>query len=261
MDIPDLPFGRTDVTVEEISNSAPIEPTVEELVTQGQTETVARAQVRDFLSVVPHLLNWLATNGRIYPWRQTTDPWQVYISEILLQRTRADAVEAIFEDFFQAYPKPKSILQANEEEIYELVQPLGFGNQRTRTLQDVATIIQEDYGGQVPEDLDALQRPWRVGPYSARATLLFAFGISIELVDANFVRVFSRVFDYEMPSQPHKRAQVYRLIRGVTPSDPELARAFNLAILDLGAVICRQSSPECYHCPLRDGCAFPEEDK
>ncbi|WP_323174106.1 hypothetical protein [Natrialba sp. PRR66] len=249
------------MTFEEVSNSVSVEPTVDELVAQGRVEAVARAQVRKFLSVVPDLLDWLATNGRVYPWRQTTDPWRVYMSEILLQRTRADAVESIYDDFFQTFPDPESILLANEESIYELVRPLGFGNQRTRTLRDAATIIREDYGGQVPEDLDALQRPWRAGPYCARATLLFAFGVSIELVDTNFVRVFSRVFDYEMPSQPHKRDQVYQLIRGVTPTDPELARAFNLAILDIGAVICEQSSPECYHCPLREGCAYPEESQ
>jgi A/G-specific adenine glycosylase len=140
-----------------------------------------------------------------------------------------------------------------------LVQPLGFANHRTRTLQDVATTINEDHGGVVPQDLEALKKPWRVGPYSARATLLFAFNVPTTLVDQNFARVFSRVFDYSMPSQPHKDDQVRRLIEGVTPMKSGLARAFNLAILDLGALICEPSSPSCMRCPLERICTFATE--
>lgn len=254
-----LPFGRTRVSEKEIRNVVSIEPTVDALTAKGRSEAEARSQVETFVTTIPKLLEWLAANGRHFPWRETRDPWGVYSAEILLQRTRANAVANLYEDFHCIYPSPSELAAATEAEIYELVRPLGFGNQRTRTLQDVATMLTDDYSGEVPQDLESLQEPWRVGPYSARATLLFAFNVPLSLVDQNFARVFHRVFDYPMPSQPHKDDQVLRLISGVTPKEAGLARAFNLAILDLGALICQPSSPHCTRCPLERICAYAAE--
>ncbi|WP_435320261.1 hypothetical protein [Haloarchaeobius sp. TZWSO28] len=217
--------------------------------------------VRSFLSNVPTLLNWVGEHGRVYPWRTTQNPWQVYIAEILLQRTRGDLVEPVYRGFVSTYPTPRALYEASESEIYEQVQTLGFGNQRTRTLQEVARIICEEFDEQVPRDLESLQRPWRVGTYCSRATLLFAFDEPMALVDGNFARVFGRVFDYEMPSQPHKSSQVFELVSGVTPDNPDLARAFNLAILDLGALICTSNSPECERCPVQEACAYAEQHR
>lgn len=253
-----LPFGRTAVTPSEIWDAVNIEPAVDVLVAQDRSETIARQQVEAFVSTVPSLLTWLSENGRQFSWRQTTDPWRVYIAEILLQRTRADAVAKVYDTFLDRYPGAEQLNDATEDEIYEVVKSLGFGNQRTRTLQDVASVLVEDYGGDVPRDLDALQKPWRVGPYCARATMVFAFGVPLSLVDRNFARVVRRVFDYSMPSQPHKDEQVQKLLNGITPMSGELARAFNLAILDLGAIACLPTKPKCHVCPLQSCCAYVE---
>ena len=252
----ELPFGRTGSSKKEIRRSTSPEQTVELLIDQGQSVQEAKNRVDLFLASISDLLKWVASNGQRYPWRSTTDPWKVYVAEILLQRTRGDAVQNVYADFLDAYPEPEAMLDATEEQVLEIVRPLGFGNQRTKSLLDVGEILNERYGGEVSADLDALQEPWRVGPYCARATLLFAHGRSMALVDSNFARVFGRVLDYEMPTQPHKSEQVYRLIKGVTPNVPELVRAFNLAILDLGDAVFEAGSPRCSECPLEESCAY-----
>ena len=138
---------------------------------------------------------------------------------------------------------------------------LGFGNQRTRTLREVAEMCHRDHCGNVPHNLEELKRPWRVGPYSARACLVFAFGDPLALVDSNIARIIERVVDYNMPTQPHKSDQVYKLMECLVPTDSDLARAFNLALIDLGAIICTTSRPECELCPLNSCCIYFAERK
>ena len=251
---PLLPFGRTSVSTDDLRSHIDTETAVNLL--ERETGTSAGDRVSEFIDHLPALLSWLADNGRKYPWRLTQDPWRVYISEILLQRTRADAVAGIYDDFFREYPDPGAIRQSSEQEIKQLVKPLGFGNQRTRTLQDVAQVLGTDHDDRVPESLEELQRPWRVGPYSARATMIFAFDIPVALVDTNVARVTERVFDFEMPSQPHKSEPVYRLLDALVPNEPALCRATNLALLDLADAICTPDSPDCPSCPLGPACVY-----
>jgi len=253
---PHHPFGRTTATVDEF----------EELIDTSEANRLLEAngvdhpepRVRRFIEAVPDLLKWFESNGRVFPWRRTDDPWQVYISEILLQRTRAGTVEDIYQQFFERFPDPATLREAPETEVKTTIEPLGFGNQRTRSLRDVARILGADHDDSVPASREELQRPWRVGPYSARATLVFAFDEPLALVDTNTARVIKRVFGYEMPAQPHKSEEVYSLLDALIPADPELARAVNLALLDLAAEICTADTPDCPSCPLNPGCEFAD---
>jgi A/G-specific adenine glycosylase len=122
----------------------------------------------------------------------------------------------------------------------------------------VAELVLTEHGGEVPPSLTELQRPWRVGPYSARATMLFAFGEPLALVDTNFARIFERVFGYEMPTQPHKSDEVYQLLDALVPGTPGLCRSVNLALLDLADAICTPSDPDCAACPLVAGCHYAQ---
>lgn len=248
-----LPFGRTDATADEIRGTIDTAMAVEQAQHGGVDNQEERIEA--FIECIPRLLDWLEECGRLYPWRQTADPWKVYIAEILLQRTRADIVEGIYDTVLERFPNPETLYRASEEEIFETVESLGFGNHRTRTLQEVAELCYYDHGGTVPNSVKELQRPWRVGAYSARACCLFAFEQPLALVDTNTSRVIERVLGYEMPEQPHKSTAVYQLLDALTPSDPALARAFNLALLDIGALICTPSTPDCDICPLASGCA------
>ena len=231
-----LPFGRTQVSVGEFRQYIDEEGAVETAERGGVIHPEYRINL--FITELPSLMAWLGENGREYPWRYTTDPWKVYVSEILLQRTRGDAVAEIYDEFFSRFPTPGSLNQATEEEIREVVHTLGFVNHRSRALREVGEIFCKDHDCEVPASLEELKRPWRVGDYSARACQLFARGKPYALVDTNFARVIGRVLGYEMPQQPHKSEKVYTLLDSLVPADPALARAFNLAILDLGALIC-----------------------
>ncbi|WP_336331157.1 hypothetical protein [Haloarcula sp. CGMCC 1.2071] len=250
----DLPFGTTTTTAMEVDQYVDYELASRQLRQNGIQSPDRR--ISGFSSQLPLLLQWLKTHGRILPWRQTTAPWNVYLSEILLQRTRASAVEGIYDQFFARFPDAKTLQAAPGDEIQSLIATLGFGNQRTRTLNEVADLLVEEHDGEVPQSLEELQRPWRVGPYSARATMLFAFSEPLALVDTNFARVLERVFAYDMPDQPHKSDAVYELLDALVPETAGLCRAFNLAILDLADAICTPSDPDCDRCPLAESCHY-----
>ncbi|SEH15023.1 A/G-specific DNA-adenine glycosylase [Natronorubrum sediminis] len=252
----DFPYGKTEITVEEYEGQIDAEEIADHLA-EGTTGDPA-PRVESFIYTMPQFLDWLDSSGRDYPWRHTTDPWRVYATEILLQRTRADAVANIYEGFFDRFPSPNALMKSNDEMIYTQIKSLGFGNQRTRSLKEAAELCVTQYDGTVPADLDALQQPWRVGPYSARACLLFAFNQPISLVDSNIARIIERVFGYQMPNQPHKKDSVYELVDTLIPDTPELARSITFAFLDLGALICTEPHPKCNECPLNSCCLFTE---
>lgn len=255
---PGLPFGQTQIKVEEYASLVDRTEAENLLAKNGVNEPAD--QMEQFIAVCPAMLKWLEEHGRHFPWRATDDPWRVYATEILLQRTRAAAVEEIYDAFFEQYPTPQALHEGNTETLRDLVRPLGFVNHRTRSLSEAAEMCVEQFGGNVPESLEALKQPWRVGNYSARACLLFAFDQVQPLVDTNFSRVISRVLGYEMPTQPHKSDTVYKLLKTLVPDDPSVARAFNLAILDIGALVCDPDRPRCASCPLSGGCTFAQRD-
>lgn len=254
-----LPFGRTDVSTEDLEQIIDIEKGAIQ-AEKGGVENAAE-KVEDFVDCIPDLLRWLEGHGRKYPWRATNDPWKVYLAEILLQRTRGDAVEKIYSDFIQRFPNPEALYEASDEEIREAVHSLGFVNHREKTLKEVGKIFTNEFDGEVPDCVKELKKPWRVGDYSARATQMFARGRSMALVDANFARVIGRVFGYEMPRQPHKSSDVYALLEALTPDDPDIARSFNLAILDLGSLVCTPDDPDCESCPISAACHYYQSNK
>jgi len=254
-----LPFGNTSVCVNTIESL--VDP--EQAVSQANKGNVDQPEkrIQRFIEALPELLDWLEDCGRSYPWRKTTDPWEVYLAEILLQRTRGDAVEEVYSDVLQKFPDPDALARTSEDEIEDVVRSLGFVNHRTRTLADVGEIFTEELNGEIPDSVEELKKPWRVGDYSARATQLFARGQPMALVDANFARVIGRVLGYEMPSQPHKSDDVYALMGALTPDDPDIARSFNLAILDLGATVCTPKNPDCQSCPVNSACDYYDSNR
>ena len=254
-----LPFGQTNISDANLQPLIDTETAIQEAA-KGNVEN-AEEQINQFISSIPALLEWLEEHGRVYPWRKSTDDWEIYVTEILLQRTRGDAVEDVYTEFLQRFPGPKSLAEAPEEEIQGAVRSLGFVNHRTRTLKEVGKLFASEFDSEVPETLEDLKRPWRVGDYSARACQVFARGEPIALVDSNFARVFGRVFGYDMPRQPHKSKRVYALLDALIPSDSDIARAFNLAILDLGALVCTSSNPGCESCPINGCCTYYSENK
>jgi A/G-specific adenine glycosylase len=198
-------------------------------------------------------LKWFRGHGRTFPWRASTDPYVVLITEVLLQRTRADLVESVFERFFERFPTPKSLSEASSNEVVEILRPLGFLHRSAR-LSSLGTALVERHQGRVPRSKDALLALPGVGEYASNAVLTICFRQRRPLVDPNIIRLVDRLLGFQSARpRPRDDALLWDLISELLPSRG--AREFNLALLDLGSVICRSRRPRCYRCPLRPRCA------
>jgi len=144
------------------------------------------------------LLSWSESNLREYPWRKSDDSYRVLVAEILLQKTFADKVEPIYDEFVDRYPRLDALTEAKVEAVTSLLKPLGLQNVRAKALIDIAN---EYADGGIPDDKEALLELPYVGPYAANATLCFAFDERRPIVDANVVRVFNRAFGLDLTPQ------------------------------------------------------------
>lgn len=198
-------------------------------------------------------LMWFRDHGRTFPWRASADPYVVLITEVLLQRTRADLVESIFDRFFARFPTPQVLSEASSNEVVEILRPLGFLHRSAR-LTSLGTALVERHQGRVPRSKDALLALPGVGEYVANAVLTICFRQRRPLVDPNIIRLVDRLLGFQSARpRPRDDAFLWHLISELLPSRG--AREFNLALLDLGSVICRPKRPRCSCCPLRARCA------
>ena len=228
-----LPFGKTQITSETYRSQIEFHKAIRLL----KKKEVRNSEVKlnSFIQDVPQMLGWLENNGKVFPWRQTTDDWEVFTAEVLLQRTPGEQVEGIYEDFLHRFPDPKSLKKAEKRELKDVITGLGFVNRRTKILGSTGEIFSEDYGNRVPELKRDIKDPWGVGNYVANATLLFARGESIELVDPNVKRHFEKNFELGLDKRPHKSQYFRELTSALTPKNPEIARSFFLSMIDLDA--------------------------
>lgn len=176
---------------------------------------------------------------------------------MLLRKTRAESVEPVVREFVHRYPSWTELAQAPEEELADLLQPLGLHRIRAAAIRKVAERLIREQGGAVPEDLDALLDLPHVGRYTANAALCFGFEQPRPIVDANVFRVLSRLFDLERPTQLHTDDDLWELARELVPENRP--REFNWALLDLGALLCTPQTPACTACPLTSMCHAHQE--
>jgi DNA (cytosine-5)-methyltransferase 1 len=199
------------------------------------------------------LVAWHRRRSREYPWRLTTDPWLVLASEVLLRRTRADAVAAVWADFRKGFRRPRDVVN-RPRELRRLLRPLGL-RWRVENLIAIARHIVREGDGRVPRTREGLLELPGVGDYVADAVRAFAFGERAVLVDSNTARVASRVFGlpekWSSLRNLDLRASVARLA-GVRAPDPHV----NLALLDLGGTVCLPRTPRCNECPVRALCRY-----
>ena len=203
-------------------------------------------------SEVSALLEWYELNKRDLPWRHTRDPYRIWISEIMLQQTRVEAVKPYYARFLEAFPTVSDLAAAPEERLLKLWEGLGYYS-RARNLQRAAQEIVSRYGGQMPRDERALRALPGIGDYTAGAIASIAFGIPAPAVDGNVLRVLSRLradeSDIALPQT--KKAWSERL----RPSVPENAGDFAQALIELGATVCvPNAAPHCVDCPLAEFC-------
>ena len=198
------------------------------------------------------LVDWFSTQGRDYPWRRTTDPWAILVSEIMLQQTTIPTVLGRYERWMQQFPTPAALAAATEEEALRSWEGLGY-YRRVRALQAAAKSIVEHHGGNFPTTEAGIRALPGIGDYTVGAVLSFAFNQPAPLVDANVSRVFARLFNDPTPvDSPAGRKQHWKLAAEmVHPTNP---RAYNSAIMELGQTICTSGRPDCLLCPLRPWC-------
>ena len=195
------------------------------------------------------LLAWHDQFARDLPWRGETDPYRIWISEIMLQQTRAETVKGYYVRFLKAFPTVYALAAATEDQVFKLWEGLGYYS-RARNLMAAARMIVEQFGGRLPGDRKSLMQLPGVGEYVSGAVASIAFGQREPALDGNQARVLTRVWDYDCllrsPAELHDRALEW--VPAERPGD------YNQALMGLGALICTPRKPDCIGCPVSRFC-------
>lgn len=239
----------------------------------------------DLKQLVSPLLQWFLNHARVLPWREEPTPYRVWVSEIMLQQTRVEAVKPYFERFTTALPDAKALAVCPEDELLKLWEGLGYYN-RVRNMQKAAVEVVENYGGQLPADYEKLLKLKGIGHYTAGAVASIAYGIPVPAVDGNVLRVLTRVSadDTDIMKQSFRNEMeklLEKLMHGADGRNEKnvfpwmedaddlrakvyhqnLAGAFNQALMELGATICvPNGAPLCTECPWKDFCEAKKQE-
>ena len=206
----------------------------------------------DLVSFRRDLFAWWKVNRRLYPWRETRDPYQVIIAEVLLHRTRADQVVPVYLEFLKRYPSVSELAKASAEEIGNLIQSLGL-HWRVEMLHDMAQQLHTRFNDQVPTEREDLESLPGVSHYIATAVRCFAYKYTDALLDTNTVRICGRLLGIPVTDGSRRSKKFRNLMENLL--DPDHPRDFNFALLDHGALICRSRNPLCHKCPVRTHCS------
>lgn len=204
----------------------------------------------DFQQIPAPLLSWYETQKRDLPWRQDPTPYRVWISEIMLQQTRVEAVREYYLRFMQELPTVQDLAACEEEKLLKLWEGLGYYS-RARNLQKAAKRLVGVYGGEFPGDVSSLCTLPGIGSYTAGAIASIAFGKPVAAVDGNVFRVASRLAENPTPiSDPKYRRYLEKTLSEVYPETPKGCSDFTQSIFELGALVCKPKTPDCGVCPL-----------
>ena len=206
------------------------------------------------------LLTWYDNGRRILPWREDPTPYHVWISEIMLQQTRVEAVKPYFERFVKELPDVKALAECGEEQLLKLWEGLGYYN-RVRNMQTAAKQIMQEYHGELPDDYEELLKLKGIGRYTAGAIASIAYGRPVPAVDGNVLRVLSRAAgDGRDIMAQSVKSNMEQQLQAVIPQ--EKAGMYNQALMELGATVCLPNGePQCDKCPWQDMCIARKEER
>jgi A/G-specific adenine glycosylase len=198
------------------------------------------------------LLEWYRLNKRDLPWRQTSDPYRVWLSEIILQQTRIDQGLPYYERFVEQFPTVNDLASAPLQEVLKCWQGLGYYS-RARNLHETAKVIASRPGSRFPSSYGEIRALKGIGDYTAAAVASISFGLAYPVVDGNVIRFLSRYYGIREPanSQAVKKAVYAKALAAIEGSHPG---DFNQAMMEFGALHCRPANPGCETCPFRDTC-------
>jgi A/G-specific adenine glycosylase len=199
------------------------------------------------------LMHWHATaNHRDLPWKGERNPYKIWLSEIILQQTRAEQGLPYYLLFTEAYPTVADLADTNDEAAFRLWQGLGYYN-RCKNMLATARQVMGDLGGKFPDSYEGLLGLKGVGPYTAAAIASFAYGLPQAVVDGNVNRVLSRYFGIDTPFDTTEGKKKFQQLASELLDTTDSA-AYNQAIMDLGATVCTPQNPKCSACPLSNKC-------
>ena len=203
------------------------------------------------------LLDWFDREQRELPWRATRDPYRIWISEVMLQQTTVTAVVPYFHRFLAAFPDVHALASADEQEVLKLWEGLGY-YRRARHLHAAAKILVSDHAGNLPDDVGVWEALPGVGPYILGAVLSQAFDRPLPIVEANSLRVLTRLLGYRGdPREGEGKNWVWAAARQFVPN--KRAGDYNQGLMELGAVVCGVTEPTCPACPLSAMCVANRE--
>jgi A/G-specific adenine glycosylase len=208
---------------------------------------------KDKQSFRRRLLAWYGQHARDLPWRRSTDPYRVWLSEVMLQQTTVAMAAPHFERFTKALPTVNRLADADESQVLRLWEGLGY-YRRARALHAAARVIVAEHGGELPRDVATLMRLPGIGRYTAGAIVSQAFDIPAPILEANTVRLFSRLVGYRgEPTKGEGQRLLWRTAEELLPRKG--AARFNQALMELGSLVCTPAAPKCDACPVAMHCA------
>ncbi len=193
------------------------------------------------------LLTWYARVARDFPWRATRDPYQILVSEVMLQQTQAARVVPFYARFIERFPDERALAVADDETIHRLWKGLGYPNRVERLRACARAVVAR---GSWPDSPEALEELPGIGPYTAHSVSCFAFGKAVPVVDTNVARVYARRDGLALPLD---KKQIW--IHAASQVEPSQPIAYTNALMDLGATVCTARAPHCEACPWLRRCA------
>jgi A/G-specific adenine glycosylase len=204
------------------------------------------------LSINTELVNWYQANARDLPWRRTTDPYAIWVSEIMLQQTRVETVIPYYNNWLSDLPTLGSLALADQDQVLKLWEGLGY-YRRALNLHKAAKLVEEDFNGNIPEDAKTLESLPGIGRYTAGAISSIAFDHHAPILDGNIRRVFSRLFNITTPLKSSETEnKLWQIAEDLLPD--KKPGEFNQALMELGALLCLPTNPNCTSCPLVEQC-------
>ncbi len=198
------------------------------------------------------LINWFAENRRDLPWRHDPSPYQVWLSEIILQQTRVNQGRDYYLRFIERWPTVADLAQTSEEAVLKMWQGLGYYS-RARNLHHCAQQVVNEYGGQFPADFEKLKHLKGIGDYTAAAIASIAFNLPHAVVDGNVYRVLARLYDIDTPININEGQTLFAKLADEL-FNREQPGLHNQALMEFGALHCTPKNPNCLHCPLQAQC-------
>jgi A/G-specific adenine glycosylase len=198
------------------------------------------------------LVRWYKQFGRDLPWRQSANPYHIWLSEVILQQTRVEQGLPWYYSFVENFPEVCDLAHANEDQVLKLWQGLGYYS-RARNLRTAAIEVCKNHQGRFPDTPAALQQLKGIGPYTAAAIASFAFNYPAIALDGNLLRIASR---YYLIKDPVDKKSTQNIVNEFLANEMKgfVSADFNQALMDLGALICTPANPKCPECPLNEGC-------